>query len=321
MSSSFYLPILGTILFCIPSLAFAETNIRLASWNIANFHHHVDVELREGIGTKRQQADFEALKRYAEGLAADVVAPQEVGTQEAVARLFPASEYQTFIESRYVEDTQAAASKDIHAAVVVRKRDDSKVLEQRDILGLQIADVDEDGGTHYTRRGTALKLDVFGTSVWVVSVHLKSSCSTQAAPDQSTDTDCLIFWQQRLPLKEFIDERVAEHTAFIIAGDFNRRFRQFNFQDPMWRFLNGENLDEPLLVAYPETVTRKCPTRLGASTQPIDWIVMDAKVSDWFKEGSYRVTRSKFADVSAAGGQGSERLSDHCPIQIDLVLL
>ncbi|MES0120500.1 hypothetical protein NKK52_31920 [Mesorhizobium sp. C277A] len=80
---------LGTILFCIPSLAFAETNIRLASWNIANFHHHVDVELREGIGTKRQQADFEALKRYAEGLAADVVALQEVGTQEAVARLFP----------------------------------------------------------------------------------------------------------------------------------------------------------------------------------------------------------------------------------------
>lgn len=320
MSSSFYLRILGTILFCIPSLAFAETNIRLASWNIANFHHDVDVELREGIGTKRQQADFEALKRYAEELAADVVALQEIGTQGAVARLFPASEYQTFMESRYVEDTQAAASKDIYTAVVVRKRDDVKVLEQRDIIvGLQIADVDEDGGTHYTRRGTALKLDVFGTLVWVVSVHLKSSCSTQAAPDQR-DTDCLIFWQQRLPLKEFIDERVAEDAAFIIAGDFNRRFRQSNFQDPMWRFLNGENLDEPLLVAHPETVTRKCPTRLGASTQPIDWIVMDAKVSHWFKEGSYWETRYKFADVSAAGGQGSDRLSDHCPIQIDLVL-
>jgi endonuclease/exonuclease/phosphatase family metal-dependent hydrolase len=202
----------------------------------------------------------------------------------------------------------------------VRKRSDVKVLQQQDIDDLQIEEVGEDGQRHYTRRGTALKLDASGTPLWFVSLHLKSSCSTTKKVDQSIQSDCTIFWQQRLPFKEFIDQRVTDGTAFILAGDFNRQFRRFDFKDPMWKFLNGGDLEKPRLIAHPKTGTRMCPTRLEASTQPIDWIVLDSKISQWFWEGSYWETRYSFEDVRAAGGPRSRRLSDHCPIHMDVAM-
>ena len=310
----------AAISIAVPTELAAGTVIRIASWNIANFHHEVGIELREGIGTRRKETDFLTLKRYADSLNADIVALQEIGTKEAAELLFPSSKFEVFMESRYAEDIQNGPSKDVYTAVAVRKRSDTRVLEQKDLVDLQLEEIDDDGQNHYTRRGAALKLEVSGTPLWFVSLHLKSSCSSTKRADQSTDSDCMLFWQQRLPLKAFIDQRIADGTVFIFAGDFNRRFRQFQFQDPMWAYLNGENLERPLLTAHPEAETRKCPTKKGASTQPIDWLVVDARVSRWVRPESYWETRYSFEDAEAAGGTSSDRLSDHCPIRIDLVV-
>ena len=65
-------------------------------------------------------------------------------------------------------------------------------------------------------------------------------------------------------------------------------------------------------------MTRKCPTRKGKSTQPIDWILLDADIAYWFKPRTYWETRFRRSDVEAHGGADSQRLSDHCPIHIDL---
>jgi len=297
----------------------AETALRIASWNIANLYEKAGEELRPGIGTRRQEQDFEALKRYADALDADIVLLQEIGTPDAARRLFPENTYDIRMSSRYAEDIEAKKNEnDIYTAIAVRKRDEIKVLGQRDIAGLQIINP-EDG--RYTRRGTALRLEVNGTEMWVVSVHLKSSCSGVKSLDVSAKIDCQILWQQRTPLDSFIDERVADETAFVIGGDFNRRFRQFQFSDdPLWLALNDGNIDEPRLIAEPQTTTRKCPTRLGLTTQPIDWFLLDARIAEWFVDGSFWETRYSYADVQNAGGKASDRLSDHCPIKMDLIL-
>jgi hypothetical protein len=73
-------------------------------------------------------------------------------------------------------------------------------------------------------------------------------------------------------------------------------------------------------VAFPEYVTRKCPTRKGSSTEPIDWILLDASIAHWVKPNSFWETRFTSSDVRAHGGQRASRLSDHCPIQLDLAL-
>lgn len=309
------------LFFALVSAASAG-EIRIASWNIANFHHQPEVEQRPGIGTKRKAGDFGRLLGYAEKLGrdeapADIIALQEIGTQRAAERIFPVGQYDVVMSKQYHRDVAAGQADDIYTAVAIRKNRGISIVRQEDIEALAVPHTDS-SGTRPTRSGAALLLEISGTRLWVVSVHLKSSCSTVAHPDTSTNADCVTFWKQHAPLSQWIKRRTDEGAPFIIAGDFNRRFRQFGDDDPFWKALNDGDLGEPILVRHPETAVRKCPTRLGTSTQPIDWIMLDARIADWVREGSYWERRYSRSDVNATGGTGSQRLSDHCPVSLDL---
>lgn len=123
-------------------------------------------------------------------------------------------------------------------------------------------------------------------------------------------------------LADWIRAKRDSGVPFIIAGDFNRRFRQMNFEGTLWEGMNGIGTDDPIdtpwVVPHPQTVTRLCPTRKGASTQPIDWIVLDIALAGGFVEGSFWERRFVRDDIDAA--QDGRGLSDHCPISIDLDL-
>lgn len=304
------------------SMAASADEFRITSWNIANLHHDAGAQVRPGIGTRRSENDFDLLRKYGAELGrdrqpADIIALQEIGTLEGAQRIFPADQYQIFISDRYNRDIAEGPSEDIYTAIAIRKDRGISVLKQADVEELSIFHPNDDP-SHVTRSGTALLLDIDGQPLWVLSVHLKSSCSHIRSADTSTRDDCETFWRQREPLFEWIEARNDEAVPFVIAGDFNRRFRQFQDEGPFWRAINGGDLDDPLLSKHPETVTRKCPTRKGSSTQPIDWILLDSSVAHWFVEGSFWETRFSSDDVDDAGGYSSQRLSDHCPISIDI---
>jgi endonuclease/exonuclease/phosphatase family metal-dependent hydrolase len=300
--------------------AFAA-DVRIASWNIANLHHQADVELRPGIGTRRKPGDFDLLARYAgnigrNGTPADIIALQEIGTQQGAEKIFATGQYTVFMSQQYHRDVAAGHGQEIYTAVAVRNNAGITVVRQEDIEDLAVMHTDSDG-TRPTRTGAALLLDINGTKLWFVSVHLKSSCSHIQNANTSAVADCITFWKQRIPLANWIKRRIDEGVPFVIAGDFNRRFRQFS-ADPFWSALNNDDLDEPRLVRHPETATRKCPTRKGASTQPIDWILLEASIADRVNDDSYWERRYSRPDVDTTGGTSSQRLSDHCPISIVL---
>jgi len=294
--------------------ASALEEYRIAAWNIADLYHVLDEEVRPGIGTKRSQSDFDTLKKYATQIDADVVALQEIATKEAADLLFSPAEYNVIMSSRYYEDINAGLENDIYTAVAVRKREDIRLIEQVDLSELQIDPKSDDPKDKPTRRGTAVKLSINGTELWILSVHLKSSCSSTKRLDLSVTNHCKILWEQRVPLTSWIMSRIAKGEHFIIAGDFNRRFRQLEDRGVFWSYLNGGELKNPLLLKYPKKVTRKCPTKKGNSTQPIDWIITSTSLMDSFVEGSFWETRWNFKDTQAHG----RRLSDHCPIKIDM---
>ena len=320
MKTRFCFPLLMACLAAAaPTAVLAETKVRLVAWNIANLHHEAGVETRPRIGTKRQEGDFARLARIAESLTADIVALQEIGTPEGTERLFPSEDYAVFMSSRYDEDIEAGIDGGIYTAIAVRKGAGITVIEQDDLVDLQIDYDDEDGDASSTRRGTALHLDIDGTTLWVLSVHLKSSCATTRAADTDDKLDCQIFWRQRVPLRERIERRIDQDEAFVIAGDFNRRFRAYDFEGPFLDYIDGDD-GEADVVALSQTVSRKCPTRKGRSEEPIDWFLLDADIADWYVPDSFWETRFDADDVGASGGRNSQRLSDHCPIHIDLVI-
>jgi endonuclease/exonuclease/phosphatase family metal-dependent hydrolase len=313
-SSRLATPTLLLIAYIAGASAADAGRLRVAAWNIADLHHEAGVELRPDIGTRRSEADFSALQKYADGLDADIVALQEIGTREGAERLFPKERYHLRMSGRYDENLARGIEDGIYTAVAVRRKPDLKILQQNDLAALSVGD-----GRYSTRRGTALLLDVDGTRLWILSVHLKSSCSRSKSPGKSSDRDCQIFWQQRLPLKAWIDERRAEGIPFVIAGDFNRRFRLFESEGPFWQYLNtadtGQSAPAPSkFVRHPETVKRLCPTRKGRDTQPIDWILLPAEIAHWYQPKSFWETRFSREDAKVHG----QRLSDHCPIHIDL---
>lgn len=298
--------------------ATAESTFRFASWNIANFSHIEGVEHRPDIGTRRNATDFAVLKKYADGLDADVIALEEIGTIEAVELLFPPSRFTVIPSEQLAAAAAAGGSEDIFTAIVVRKRPDITVGLQRDLNELAVIH-QADGRP--VRSGTAVQLDLAGTKIWVLAVHLKSSCPDTANLAGSGDADCKTLWSQRIPLRAWIEEREANGEAFAIMGDFNRQFRRFGPADQFWQALSADGVSQPNIVAHPLSVTRRCPTRLGVGTQPIDWIMLSGTLANGYVDQSYWETRYKLADINATGGFGNNsRISDHCPIQVDVAL-
>jgi endonuclease/exonuclease/phosphatase family metal-dependent hydrolase len=314
----------ATFIALISSTAHSDI-LRIGAWNIQNLHHGEDHELFPW-GTSRTEEDHDLLLKYRDlfgrnGRGADIIALQEIGTLAAAERIFPPSDYRIIMSSRHEDDNAPVHGGDIFTAVAIKNDSGVTVVLQDDIDELVV--LDSDGNP--TRAGTALLLEYEGVQFWFVSVHLKSSCSSDRNLQSSGTEDCQIFWKQSNPLADWVAERAMGDVPFFIAGDFNRRFRQLQFQGEFWTRINGGdpdnpvNLDEPFMVAHPENVTRKCPTRLGRSVEPIDWILMDARVVDWFIDGSFWERRFTRPDIEASREDDNTiGLSDHCPISIDI---
>lgn len=297
---------------------------RIGAWNIQDLHHQEAFSLRNfgtfmSVGRKTEH--FDLLLKYRDqfgkdGTPADIIALQEIGTQAAMERIFPSSDYTTLMSSRWKNDNALEGEGKVYTGIAIRKASGIKFIEQKDLTELSV--LHSDGNP--VRTGTAALVELNGQKLWFLSVHLKSSCSGTKNVHTSGADDCQTLWKQMEPLANWIEERRAENIPFIIAGDFNRRFRQFSHTGPVWSALNGvepnDTISEPYLTAHPENATRKCPTRKGTSLQPIDWIMMDASKAHWFAEGSFWERRFSDPDVKAA----RRGLSDHCPISIDIII-
>lgn len=313
---------LSGLLICMASCLMAD-RIRIGAWNIQDLHHNEGHSLRDlgGFQTVRRSAtDFQLLEKYRDlfgfdGTPADVIALQETGTKAALIRLFPEDEYTTIISSRWQDDNAPPGLGDVYTAIAIRKASEIEILDRDDLL--QLAMLGPDGT--YTRAGTAVLLKSAATEFWFLSLHLKSGCPKTQKIHQSTSAVCETLWRQGLVLRDWITKK-REEAPVILAGDFNRQFRKLEDQFGLWKVINNvdptDDIEDAIFKKYPQTDTRKCPTKKGNTLQPIDWILVDARLAEQVVAGSYHERRWSREDVEAA--QNGRGLSDHCPISIDL---
>lgn len=80
------------------------------------------------------------------------------------------------------------------------------------------------------RPGLALRLEIGGTALALLNVHLKSGCAnivpTERFPAREVsdpDAACLTLNRQVAPLEQWIERVAAETPLFAVLGDFNRR--------------------------------------------------------------------------------------------------
>lgn len=321
------LPISMLLIAALLACPVAGEPLRIGSWNIENLHHREDFALRafgdDYLTQKRRASDFALLQKYrdlfgTDGRAADVIALQEIGTVAALERLFPSAIYETLISPRWENDDAPEGAGEVFTAVAVRRASGARVVEAAHLPELAVLHADGNA----TRAGTGALIDYAGGKFWFLSVHMKSSCATTRKVHESVDADCVTHWAQVKILADWIDRKRASGTPIIIAGDFNRRFRQLSDDDVVWKALNGvepgEDLGTPWFEKHPLTLPRNCPTRRGAGTQPVDWILVGSPLAGRVVDGSFFERRYDHDDVAAA--QGARGLSDHCPISLDIEL-
>lgn len=205
-----------------PTLA-SPTELRIASWNIANLASEPGKPLR---GFVRTDKDYAQIAEQIRLLRPDIIALQEIGSIPGAQRVLGDGWRVTF-ENRCLNNPHkcAADNDEIYTAIAFR----DELAERASIFqvdSLALDHTDECGRTRSIRGGVGVKLDIGGQPTWVLSVHMKASCKDNRI-EPGTQDDCDTQRTQFKALKAWIDARPSG-DAVIIAGDLNRHLLTAN---------------------------------------------------------------------------------------------
>ena len=269
------------------------TTITVASWNMEHLAE------ANGSGCRpRTDADYAAMRDYADALAADVIAFQEVESKAAAERVFDPARYTIEIEQRVGTGRKGECGGSDRAGLTVNAQRTGFAIRkglaferQPDFTDLQVGNPDLRSGVDLVVRPAR------GAPVRLLSVHLKAGCTSGDRNDA-----CPVLFQQVPVLERWIDSRAAEGTRFAVLGDFNRRLVMPG--DAVWADWDDASPANADLARASGDQSARCNPRYKDF---IDYIVLDRRAAAdllAFEEATYT----------------GESLSDHCAIAARLTL-
>jgi endonuclease/exonuclease/phosphatase family metal-dependent hydrolase len=268
------------LIACLLPLQLRAAEVKIATWNLDWLTTRTAGDPRLPSDVKpRAEEDFARLARYAEELAADLIAIQEVDGFPAASKVFPHERYSIHMTHDHVMQ---------RVGIVVRR-------------GLRY-DINPDVtalSTNHLRSGADITLHLGATDLRVLAVHLKTGCRNQPLA-RTHDRACLELLDQMPVLADWITARRDEGVPFIVLGDFNRWMDQ---RDALLRSLQQA---APLLRA---TEGRSSPC-WGAENF-IDHILAGGNAAKWMVPDTLRVLTYHEQDPSI-----KDKLSDHCPVSV-----
>ena len=234
----------------------------------------------------RTPEDFEKLRQYALELDADVIAVEEVDGRQAAALVFPEDKYSIHMtHDRVTQRTGLIVKRGLHYDI----NPDVTAIAGNPAARL--------------RSGADITLHLPRGTLRLLAVHLKTGC--QAPPlAKSMRRSCVELADQIPPIQAWMAARVAEKMPFLLLGDFNR------YMEGRDQFIAALRETAPLSRA---TEGRSSPC-WGAETF-IDHILAGGAAIDWMRPDTLRVLRFR-----ETGPEWKERLSDHCPVSVRLVV-
>lgn len=261
------------------------STITLASWNMEHLAE------TNGSGCRpRTDADYAAMRAYADALAADVIAFQEVESKAAAERVFDPARYTVEIEQRIGTGRKGECGGRPGLTINAQRtgfaiRKGLAFERQPDVADIQVGNPDLRSGVDVIVRPAR------GTPMRVLSVHLKAGC---AAGDRNEA--CPVLFQQVPVLERWIDRRAAEGIRFAVLGDFNRRLVMPG--DAVWADWDDASPANADLARASGDQSARCNPRYRDF---IDHIVLDRQAA---------ADLVAFEEATFPG----DSLSDHCAI-------
>ncbi|KAB2919416.1 MAG: endonuclease [Dechloromonas sp.] len=265
--------------------------LKLASWNLEFLAQH------NGMGCNpRDDSDYAAMRRIADGLDVDVIAFQEAENEAAAARIFDPAKYIVVMETRKGSPGGTCGGK-FPAQTVIRQavgfaiRKDMAFDRHADVTSLM-------RGNEQLRSGVDITLRPEGrTPIRLLGVHLKSGCFSG-----SEAKACPIFQDQIPALEAWIDAAAAGPERFAVLGDWNRRLALPG--DAIWTEIDDGDPANADLTPADAGLQPACDPRYDSF---IDHIVLDRRAA---------ADRTAFTETLYAPGE--KHYSDHCPIAVTL---
>lgn len=264
--------------------------LRIASWNLEHLAES------DGLGCRpRTEADYAALRVYADQLNADVVAFEEVENAAAAARVFPPDRYTIVMSKRPSSGRHGFCARDATDGPTIRDQKVGFAIRNR-VRFTRNSDLSELAiGNPDLRWGVDITVDM-AKPLRLLALHLKSGCS--AGDDKEP---CPILFDQVPVLQQWISARLAEGIPFVMLGDWNRRLALPG--DTVWKRLN----ESVSLLDAAEGKGASCVKRYPDF---IDHIVLDPRAASRRVPGSF----SEFT----YGVPEDLHPSDHCPLTLSI---
>ena len=275
-------------------------DLSVATWNFENLNGVHGRALFEGRSYERTQRDFDAFRKYVLEASADVVLLQEVASPKAMRQVLPAK-YNYLISSQYFDILPAVG---IYTGIAY---DPSTVKVIATVaIPTGIRHIEGSGRAAGARDTVGIQVLWGAARVWILSVHLKSSCNRKSLPHETNPTDCRILYQQLLILRQWITRLRADGSSVIIGGDFNRRGDP-NYTDDSYLSVLDTAGDVKQIV---RTDRRECSTFSGKDRNPIDYFVLFGLAD--------ALVQAKEISIHEQDIKVGYKLSDHCPVRLQL---
>jgi len=280
-------------------LSSCSSKVHLVAWNM----EHLAENIGEGC-LPREESDYKAMRVFAAGLEADIVALQEVESVKAVARVFSEEDWNIIVSDRPASrayDCRGNGQKSTQQRVGLVMR---KGLEYEEVGGFKELALDREG----LRYGLVAKVIRGKDTLEVMSIHMKSGCFVEDY-SASNRKACETFEQQVPILDAWMEKRLKAGKPFVVLGDFNHRIA--NPSNKFWQDLT-EMEGKTVVLRNSMKELRGCHPKYP---EPIDHILMGAGAENWQIEGSETVYyfRGKAHSMTE-----DDMLSDHCPIGVTL---
>jgi len=269
----------------------AERPLKLASWNLEFLAE------KEGVGCQpRTASDYQAMRRIADGLDADVIAFQEAESVAAAARVFDPARYDIVMEARPGEPSGTCGGAHpeqqvIRQAVGFAVRKGLAFDRNPDVTALMV-------GNPQLRSGVDITLRAPGHApIRLLGVHLKSGCFAG-----SDARSCPVLLKQLPALEAWIDDAARGPTRFAVLGDWNRRLALSG--DLLWTEIDDADPANADLRLADAGTSPRCDPRYDSF---IDHIVLDRRGG---------ADLGAFSETAYAPGE--KHYSDHCPVAVTL---
>ena len=187
--------------------------LKIVTWNTEHLAYPADTGCRP-----RSQDDLAAMSAYVNSVDADIFALQEVASEDALAMLFPESEWQLILSSRPDSESYECrgngfTSTQQKVAFAVKKAINVTGVNNLDALGL-----DNPG----LRFGVSITVDSSIGPTDILAVHLKSGCFVDDYKRSDSDA-CETLADQVPVLDNWVQQRENSGKPYVILGDFNHR--------------------------------------------------------------------------------------------------